>query len=69
MVGLVCASEQRKKVEAVPLSNVIIHSRIVDMSFNILNQVMEELAVASFPFQLDETVDISRCSQLLVFVC
>lgn len=70
MVELVCGLEQRKKIEAVPLSNDVIHSRIVDMSSNILNQVMEELAATPFPFsiQLDETTDVSQCSQLLVFV-
>ncbi|XP_042228922.1 protein ZBED8-like [Homarus americanus] len=33
-------------------------------------QVMEELAATPFPFsmQLDETTDVSQCSQLLVFV-
>jgi hypothetical protein len=37
--------------------------------FNILKHVVEELAVSTYPFstQLDETTDISQCSQLLVF--
>lgn len=43
-----------------------IHSRIVDMSFNILNQVMEELV--AFNMQLDKTTNVSQNSQLLVFV-
>ncbi|XP_042210866.1 protein ZBED8-like [Homarus americanus] len=70
MVELVCGLEQRKKIAAVPLSNDVIHSRIVDISSNILKQVMEELAATPFPFsmQLDETTDVSECSQLLVFV-
>lgn len=70
MVELVCGLEQRKKLESVPLSNDVIHSRIVDMSCNILKQVIDELAASPFPFsmQLDETTDISECSQLLVFV-
>ena len=52
------------------LSNDVIHSRIVDISCNILKQVMEELATTPFPFsmQLGESTDISQCSQLLVFV-
>jgi hypothetical protein len=48
----------------------MICSRIVDISFNILNYVIEEMAVSPFSFsmQLDETTDTSQCSQLLVFV-
>ena len=40
---LVCGTEQRKKFEAVSLSNDTIRSRITDISNNILEQVMEEL--------------------------
>lgn len=70
MVELVCGVKERKKLESVPLSNDIIHSRIIDISANILKQVMEELKVTPFPFsmQLDESSDISNCCQLLVFV-
>jgi len=61
MVKLVCGLEPRKKIEAVSLSNDVIHSRIVDISCNILKQVMEELAATPFSFsmQLDEGTDIS----------
>ncbi|GFU25894.1 protein ZBED8 [Nephila pilipes] len=70
MVELVCGLEQRKKLEAIPLSNDVIQSRIVEISCNILKQIINELKASSFPFsmQLDETTDISNCSQLLVFV-
>ncbi|XP_008180424.1 protein ZBED8-like [Acyrthosiphon pisum] len=71
MVELVCGLEQRKKIEAIPLSNdITINSRIPDMSTNILEQVIRELDSTPFPFsmQLDESTDISQCSQLLVFV-
>lgn len=70
MVELVCGLEQRKKLEAIPLSNDVIHSRIVEISCNILKQIIDELKTSPFPFsiQLDETTDISNCSQLLVFV-
>jgi hypothetical protein len=70
IVELVCGLEQKKKIEAVPLSNDTIRSRIADMSSNILKQVMDELRSSPFPFgiQLDETTDVSQCSQLLVFV-
>ena len=70
MTEIVCGSEQRKKLESIPMSNNVIKSRIDDISENILKQVMEELA--SFPFafslQLDESTDVSNCSQLLNFV-
>jgi hypothetical protein len=71
MVELVCGLEQRKKVEAfIPLSNNTIYSRISDMSTNILEQVLAELDLSPFLFsmQLDESTNISQCSQLLVFV-
>lgn len=56
MVELVCGLEQRKKLEAIPLSNDVIHSRIVEISCNILKQIMDELKTSPFPFsiQLDE---------------
>ncbi|CAG9564712.1 unnamed protein product [Danaus chrysippus] len=40
------------------------------MSSNVLKQVIEELNASPFPFsmQLDESTDVSQCSQLLVFV-
>ena len=61
--------EQRKKLEAVSLSNDTISSRIIDISNNILKQVMEELKASPFPFsmQLDESTDVSQCAQLLVY--
>lgn len=70
MVELVCGPDQKKKVETVPLSNVIFHSRIVEMSSNVLQLVIEELTSSAFPFsiQLDESTDVSQCSQLLLFV-
>ena len=36
LVELVCGLDQKKKIEAVPLSNDVIHSRIFDISSNIL---------------------------------
>ena len=70
MVELVCGLEQRKKFEAVSLSNDVIRSRIVDISCNILKQIINELKASRFFFsmQLDESTDISNCSQLLVYV-
>jgi hypothetical protein len=70
MVQLVCGLERKKKLETIPLSNDVIRSRIVYISFNTLKEIIEELAASPFPFsmQLNETTDISQCSQELVFV-
>jgi hypothetical protein len=52
------------------MSNDVIPSRIIVISFNILKHVIGELAASPFAFimQLDGATDISQCSQLLVFV-
>ena len=70
MTELVCGTEQRKKLEVVPLSNDTISSTITDISNNILEQVMEELQVSPFPLsmQLEERTDVSQCAQLLAYV-
>ena len=56
--------------ENLPISNNVVKSRIDDISENILKQVMEELATSPFPFslQLDESTDVSYCSQLVCYV-
>jgi len=70
MTELFFGTEHRKKLEAVPLSNDTINSRITDISNNILEQVMEKLKASPFPFsiQLDESTDVSQCVQLLAYV-
>jgi hypothetical protein len=70
MVELVCGLEEKRKLEAIPLSDDVICSRIVDISFNILKHVTEELAASPSPFimHLDEATDISQCNQLFVSV-
>ena len=52
------------------MSNNVVKSRIYDILENILKQVMEELATSPFPFslQLDESTDVSYCSQLVCYV-
>jgi hypothetical protein len=64
MIELVCGLEQGKKLEVIPLSNDLIRSTIVDISFNSLKHVIKELVASPFPFsmQLDETTDISQYS-------
>ena len=70
MTELVCGTEQRKKFEAISLSNETIRSRITDIFNNILEQVIEKLKASPFLFsmQLDESTDVSQCAQLLVYV-
>jgi hypothetical protein len=43
MVEVVLGKEQRKQTAEIPLSNDVISSRILDMSADVLNQLMEEL--------------------------
>jgi hypothetical protein len=68
MVELICGLEQRKKLEAVSLSNEVIHSRIVYMSCNMSKQIVEELAASPFPFSmhLDETTNISEFAMCML---
>ena len=70
MAEIVCGSDQRRKLEGIPKSNNVVKSRIDDISENILKQVMEELATSPFPFslQLDESTDVSYCTQLVCYV-
>ena len=62
--------EAEKKLRLVPLSNDIITSRIRDMSEDILQQVIADVKASPIEvsLQLDESTDVSLCSQLSVFV-
>ena len=70
MTEIVCGSDQRRKLEGIPMSNNVVKLRIDDISENILKQVTEELTTSPFPFslQLDESTDVSYCSQLVCYV-
>jgi len=70
MVASVLGKQQRKQIAEIPLSNDVISSRILDMSADILDQVIGELKNSNLPFalQLDESTDVAQCSQLLAFV-
>ena len=62
--------EAKKKLSLAPLSNDIISSRIRDMSEDILQQVIADVKTSPIKvsLQLDESTDVSFCSQFLVFV-
>jgi hypothetical protein len=70
MVEVVLGKQQRKQIAEIPLSNDVISNRILDMSADVLDQLMEELKKVTllFGLQLDESTDEAQCSQLLAFV-
>ena len=53
-----------------PLSNNIITFKIRDMSEDILQQIIADVIASAIKasLQLDESTDVSLCSQLLIFV-
>ena len=70
MATTVLGQEARKKLELVPLSNIVIHNRIGDLSDDILDQVISDVKSNSLKIslQLDESTDVSNCSQLIALV-
>ena len=59
------------KVASIPHSNDTVYRRIVDMSDDVKQQVIEELKKAlfgKFAIQLDESTDVTAYAQLLMFV-
>ena len=70
MVKTVLGKEEEKKLQQVPLSNDTIGSLIDYMSQDILHQIVSDLVATrvKFSIQLDESTDVTNCSQLLVFV-
>lgn len=69
MVRIVCGDDTAKKIQQIPLSNDTVHSRIIDMSIDIKNQVIEALKTSGkFSLQLDESTDISDEAQLMAYV-
>lgn len=57
-------------VAQVPMSNNFIKNRIVDMSHNALEQVINDIMenTMTMSLQLDEYTDVSHCSQLTTVV-
>ena len=69
MVKAVVGEEASKKLQRIPLSNNVIRSRIDDIGADILDQVVSDIKVSSakISVHLDESTDVSNCSQLMVF--
>ena len=56
-------------MQQISLTNNTIHRRISNMSMDVNEQVLTEIKASPlFSLQLDESTDVSSCSQLLVFV-
>ena len=68
-IHLVLGEASAKKMQQISLSNNTIQRRISNMSMDVKEQVLTEIKASPlFSFQLDESTDVSSCSQLLVFV-
>ena len=71
MTRIVLGDKHEKSLKAIPLSNNTVKRRIAAMSEDIKEQVITEInksAFGLFAIQLDESVDVSSVSQLMVFI-
>ncbi|XP_045117651.1 protein ZBED8-like [Portunus trituberculatus] len=69
MAKIVLGKEAEKKLQ-VSVSNDVIHNRIIDMSGDILEQVVADIkdSPVKISLQVDESTDVSNCCQLLAVV-
>jgi zinc finger BED domain-containing protein 5/7/8/9 len=68
-VNLILGEASERKMRNISLSNSTIQKRISDMSEDVQEQILTEIRASPlFSLQLDESTDVSSCSQLLVFV-
>ncbi|KAG6924068.1 zinc finger BED-type containing 9 [Chelydra serpentina] len=68
MLLLVLGEEAARKLKDISVSNDTISRQINEISQNINEQVVDEIKKSPlFAIQLDESTDITLCSQLLVF--
>ena len=71
IVSLVLGEDSAKMISSVPLSNDTISGRILDMSNDILIQVVQKIGNSKFglfAIQLDEKTDVVNFAQLAVYV-
>ena len=71
VIRIVLGDKHEKSLKAIPLSNNTVKRRIAAMSEDIKEQVITEInksVFGLFSIQLDESVDVSSVSQLMVFV-
>ena len=71
MTRIVLGDKREKSLKAIPLSKNTVKKRIAPMSEDIKEQVITEInksVFGLFSIQLDESVDVSSVSQLIVFV-
>lgn len=69
MVELVLGRDAAKKMKEVPLSNDVIAGRVVDMSRDILDKVVQEIkySLIHISLQMDESTDVTNISQLIIY--
>ena len=62
--------KESAKLDCVPLSNDTVRLRVKEMSVDITEQVISGVKNSKFGFaiQIDESTDVIKCSQLLVYV-
>lgn len=67
---IILGHDAANKLQQVPLSNNIIRNRIVDISGDILDQIITDIknSPLKVSLQLDESTDVECCAQLIVFV-
>ena len=70
MADVALGKEDAKTLQQVSLSIDIIHSRIIDMSENILKQIVADIKASpvKISLQVNELTDVSNCCQLVVVV-
>lgn len=66
---IICGGKYRDDIENIPLSNDTVGRRIADISNDQLDQLISRIkASPMFSIQLDETTDITKLAQLMVYV-
>ena len=71
LVKHVIGDKADSKLNSVSVSNNTIQLRFAEMSTDVKEQVITEVQSSKYGFatQLDESTDVSNCSQLLFYVC